>query len=201
MLRAWGDRGAQRKAARSADKGTAVLATAYLDPWDALRRELDRGRRYRHPLALIQLAPSGTATRAAAEEEAVPRRRFRRSRDVEGDVIESLRAFLRTGDEVWRVHERVFIMLPEADHAAAAALVERLRTYAPHVLEGIDARLVSFPDDGLTAAALLAALARPRSTRRAAPATRHAGTRESTSPRAKQDSRPPWASRSRGAQP
>jgi hypothetical protein len=127
---------------------------AYLDPWDALRRELDRARRYGRPLALIQITPSSEAAIAAPTR----RRRFLSRTQADADALALLRAALRTGDEVWRVHERVFVMLPEADHACAAGLVERLRVRLAPVLEDCEARIVSFPADGLTAGALLAGL-------------------------------------------
>ena len=132
-----------------------MSVAAYLDPWDALRRELDRARRYERPLALIQITPGG---RDAGQEPPPKRRRFFSRAQADADALALLKAMLRTGDEVWRVHERIFVMLPEADHACAAGLVERLRAALAPVMEGCDVRMVSFPGDGLTAGALLAGL-------------------------------------------
>jgi hypothetical protein len=71
------------------------------------------------------------------------------------------------------VHERIFVMLPEADHACAAGLVERLRAGLAPVMEGCDVRMVAFPGDGLTAGALLAALGgHARGKRSSAPVAR-----------------------------
>ena len=132
-----------------------VSVAAYLDPWDSLRRELDRARRYERPLALIQITPGG----GDEAQEAPPRRkRFFSRAQADADTLALLRAALRTGDEVWRVHERIFVMLPESDHACAVRLVERLKTHFAPVIEGCDVRTVSFPGDGLTAGALLAGL-------------------------------------------
>jgi hypothetical protein len=108
------------------------------DAWESLRRELDRARRYERPLALIQIAPVGEA------------------------AIEFVRSFVRAGDEVWRDRNRILVMLPEADQARATGMVERLRDCGAHVLAGADVRLASFPQDGLTAVALLDELARSR---------------------------------------
>jgi hypothetical protein len=132
-----------------------VSVAAYLDPWDALRRELDRARRYERPLALIQITPDGDA---GGIDSAPRRRRFFGRAQADADALTLLRATLRTGDEVWRVHDRIFVMLPEADHHCAARLVERLRARLAPVIESCDVRMVSFPADGLTAGALLAGL-------------------------------------------
>jgi hypothetical protein len=106
------------------------------DPWESLRRELDRARRYGRPLGLIQITGGGDAT------------------------VDFLRSFVRAGDEVWRDRDRIFVMLPEADQACAAGMVERLRVCGAHALAGADVRLASFPDDGLTAVGLLDELSR-----------------------------------------
>lgn len=194
MLRSWGERGGQRDAGRSGERADAVVSVAvYLDPWDALRRELDRARRYGRPLALIQVAPAG----AKAQEEAkAPRRRFfsRGGRGV--DTVALLRSELRTGDEVWRVHERIFVLLPEADHFCAAALLDRLRARLAPVMAGCDVRMVSFPGDGLTAGALLAGLGGQQARRRTVAAVaRPAGPREVlAAPRGDDE---PWQRRSR----
>jgi hypothetical protein len=116
------------------------------DPWDSLRRELDRARRYERPVGLVQITPASEA------------------------VLDFLRSFVRAGDEVWRDRNRIFVMLPEADQAHAAAMVERLRERGAHVLAGADVRLASFPENGLTTVALLDELARtPQPAKRFAP--------------------------------
>lgn len=118
------------------------------DPWDSLRRELDRARRYARPLGLIQVVP---ATDAA---------------------LDFVRSFVRAGDEVWEDRDRIFVMLPEADEACAGGMVDRLRTCGGHVLAGADVRLASFPEDGLTAVALLDALAQAAQPAKRFPARR-----------------------------
>jgi hypothetical protein len=161
-----------------------VPATA-LDPWDFLRRELDRARRYGRPLALVQIAPHAEAAAAPPDDPTYRRRRGRFRRAAEdADSVTYLRSELRTGDEVWRVHERIFVMLPESDYECAAALVERLTARAPHIVSSSDVRLAAFPEDGVTAGALLATLARGATSRKRFAANgRPTGPREISTPR------------------
>jgi hypothetical protein len=116
------------------------------DPWESLRREMDRARRYGRPLGLVQITPASEA------------------------ALEFVRSFVRAGDEVWRDRSRILVMLPEADQTCSQGMVERLRERGAHVLAGADVRLASFPEHGLTAIALLDELAQARQpTRRFTP--------------------------------
>jgi hypothetical protein len=203
MLRSWGGRGGGGNAVRGEQTDVIVPATA-LDPWDVLRRELDRARRYARPLALIQIAPHAAAAAAPPEDLDYRRRtrRFRRHGRSEGDSVTYLRALVRTGDEVWRVHDRIFVMLPEADFECATNMVERLKSRAPHIVGGSDLRIAAFPEDGVTAGALLATLARGSAGRtRFTPDTaRPKGPREVSTPRTTDEAWLRRSGRSRGMQ-
>jgi hypothetical protein len=201
MLRFGGGRGG--RGATAHEEGAVItVADATQDPWEILRRELDRARRYGRPLILIQIAPHAEAAAAPPDDPHSRRRgRFRRP-GKDGDGVAYLRTHLRTGDEVWRVHERIFVMLPEADYDCAAGLVERLRTRAPHLFGATDLRLAAFPEDGLTAGALLASLTRSSAAiRRSGPGDgRPTGPREITTPHVTDEAWLRRPSRSWGAQ-
>jgi hypothetical protein len=113
-----------------------------------------------------------------------------------------LRALVRTGDEVWRVHDRIFVMLPEADFECATNMVERLKSRAPHIVAGSDLRIAAFPEDGVTAGALLATLARGSAGRtRFTPDTaRPKGPRDVSTPRTTDEAWLRRSGRSRGVQ-
>jgi hypothetical protein len=103
---------------------------------DPLDRELQRSRRYARPLSLVRIrSRSGDATQ----------------------LVAALQAMTREGDHVWTVAREVVVLLPEADAPAARAFVDR-------VCDPVAGRpawetaTASFPDDGLTRQALVAAL-------------------------------------------
>ncbi len=135
------------------------------DPWDTLRREIDRSRRYRHPVTLIRAQPS-----AAASPAPRPRReaRVRRGADPTLELVEAVRRMLRSGDAAWSERGEIFVVLAETDGLAAGALVARLRSCAVGALADADIHMASFPEDGLTIGALRAAIARRRATAAAA---------------------------------
>jgi hypothetical protein len=123
--------------ARTSDHRTVPASSAAAaSGWEDLHRELARARRHERPLSIVRL--SGGATDGAAGATAIV-------------------PFLRRIDRVWSEHGDVNLLLPEADRAAAEHLVGRLRTRRPG-LAGSTVSIVSFPVDGLTSGALLAAL-------------------------------------------
>jgi hypothetical protein len=112
-----------------------------------IERELQRCRRFGRPLSLVRVRPrdADAARLAAALEEA--------GREV---------------DRVWPVGGDVVVLLVDADRAAARAFVERAcRPHADSLAE--EPATASFPDDGLTGRALIAALHGDASARVAAP--------------------------------
>jgi hypothetical protein len=103
------------------------------DPFD---QELQRSRRYGRPLSLVRV----------------------RSRTGEvTQLVAALEQLTREVDHVWTVGRDVVVLLPEADAAAARAFVDRACDPLTGTLAW-EAATASFPDDGLTRPALVAAL-------------------------------------------
>jgi hypothetical protein len=112
------------------------------DGWDALRRELDRSRRFGHPFVLLKIRP-GT-----------PGSRRRRA----GEFAETIRSHVRSVDLVWARGRSVYALLPETDRGGGAHAVARLWEEVPALRTASAIAFAAFPDDGLTSGALLAAL-------------------------------------------
>ncbi len=105
--------------------------------WADVHREISRARRHERPLAIVRLpgeAGSDANARAAA-----------------------IAPHLRRIDRTWADHGEVNLLLPETDRPEAERLVERLRSRQPDVVM-TGASIATFPTDGLTSGALLAAL-------------------------------------------
>jgi hypothetical protein len=111
--------------------------------WMEFRRELRRARRHERPLTLIRIptAPPDDAS-AAPDLSAM-------SRQID--------ARLRLIDRAWVDEGSIYVMLPESGRGAAATVVERLDIVAPS-WSLADIRVASFPDDGLTSGAIIAAV-------------------------------------------
>ncbi|MEP6953690.1 MAG: hypothetical protein ABI950_06470 [Solirubrobacteraceae bacterium] len=129
---------------------------AYEDPWAGLRREVDRSRRHGRPLALLRMGPPHHS---------------RLARHALVSAVRALRGSLRGVDSVWLDRRGILLLLPETDRAAAGAVMERLPTIVPAVTAA-QVSLVCFPEDGLTANALRAAVSREDGPPRALPAER-----------------------------
>lgn len=123
--------------ARLVDRHSPTAAPALTTTgWEDVHRELARARRHDRPLAIVRL-PGASGTDAAARSAAIA-------------------PYLRRIDRTWSEHGDVNVLLPEADRSAAEILVERLRKRQPDAVGG--ANIATFPADGLTSGALLAAL-------------------------------------------
>lgn len=122
---------------REWDGGEAAILGAD-EGWRELRRELDRSRRFGHAFVLMRMARHWNGA----------------------DVVRALPSRLRSVESVWGVRKHAYVLVPEADHEIAAALVARLRREAPDLLPA-DVRFAAFPSDGLTSGALLELLDRP----------------------------------------
>ena len=139
------------------------------DPWALARRELERSRRYGHPLALVRVVPiSARRDEAAAPAGSSSSRLGRRSRagragrDAAAELVLALRETLRDIDAVWTDRRGVFLLLPETDVAAGRSLVSRLRGgEQPFLAAEDDVRVGAFPADGLTLDSLIGAVTRP----------------------------------------
>jgi hypothetical protein len=138
------------------------------DPWALARRELERSRRYGHPLALVRVVP----IRTRHDDEAAPTastvrlgrraRAGRAGRDAAAELVLALRDTLRDIDAVWTDRRGVFLLLPESDVEGGRSLVTRLRGgERPFLTAEDDVRVGAFPADGLTLDALIAAVTRP----------------------------------------
>src|SRR5205823_668001 len=97
-----------------------------------LRRELYRSRRYERALALVA-GPD----------------------DDHGSIATSVAASIRAIDRVWTGDRRFVLMLPEVGRSDAEALVDRLQEKALSSVERDEVTILAFPEDGLTAGALL----------------------------------------------
>jgi hypothetical protein len=155
----WRSAPPETAAPRAGDRLVEPLAA---DPWLVLNREIDRCRRYRHPLALVRVAATAgpsdaTSLAARARREGQPSRR----RAVPpAEVVATLLGSLRSGDAAWHHHRDVFVLAPETDAAGAEAMGTRVREIAEALLGGpVDLRIASFPEHGLTGHALRARLA------------------------------------------
>ena len=136
------------------------------DAWILARRELERSRRYGHPLALVRIVPlQPMRTSLDAGPDARSSRRARPDRlagRAAADLVSALRETLREIDAVWSDRRGVFMLLPESDAPAGQALVRRLHDGERPLLTGEDdVRVGAFPDDGLTLDAMIAAVTRP----------------------------------------
>jgi hypothetical protein len=136
------------------------------DAWMLARRELERSRRYGHPLALVRivpLQPMRTSLEGGADARSSRRARpDRLAGRAAADLVSALRETLREIDAVWSDRRGVFMLLPESDAPAGQALVSRLRTGERPLLTGEDdVRVGAFPADGLTLDAMIAAVTRP----------------------------------------
>lgn len=112
-----------------------------MQPWDHFVRELDRSRRFGRPLTLLQV-------------------RAELGVELDHAIAEGIESRLRSIDLAWRDGDALCLMLPETDRKAREPV--RLRLIEAGCERGValDVRCVSFPDDGITAGALLATLRR-----------------------------------------
>ena len=131
------------------------------DPWLALSREIDRCRRYRHPLALVRVAVDA-ASAPGSLITARPRRDGRASRrreDPMARLAAALRDTLRSGDVTWVHGASAYVLAPETDAGAAEAMGRRLSAVAANAVgAAVELRIAAFPEDGLTGHALRATL-------------------------------------------
>jgi hypothetical protein len=130
-----------------------VRRTTDNDPWLALRREIDRSRRHGHPATLLRVPPPGSAN-------------DRRLRRELSQVTERLREALRSVDSVWAQRDGVYALLPETDRDAVESLLARLRRECTGLIPAEGLGIACFPEDGLTANALRAAVEQPALGRR-----------------------------------
>lgn len=107
-----------------------------------LSDELERSRRYERPFLLIRV-PLGSSPRGNHQ-----------------DGYGLLRSAVRYVDRCWSTAGSVYLLLPEATREMGEGLLMRLREAFPE-LRLDEARAACFPEDALTAGALLDAVRRP----------------------------------------
>jgi hypothetical protein len=116
--------------------------------FEELERELDRSRRYGHPLFLARISCGGDGA-------AVP--------DRAQDTASALSSILRSVDRAWTEGRDVYVLLPECDRAKGLAVLARIRDPLSQLLSAEEQDSISFavwPDDCLTGGALFYALNR-----------------------------------------
>lgn len=108
--------------------------------WTEFRRELRRARRHRRALTLMRIPGKNGAASTSTR-----------------DLSDRIGARLRLIDRAWVHDGSIYVMLPESSRAAASVAAERLMTLDPGLALD-EVRVASFPDDGLTSGALIAAV-------------------------------------------
>ncbi len=109
--------------------------------WTEFRRELRRSRRGIRPLTLLRI--SGDQLHGDGGDLGA------RSRQ--------LGQHLRLVDRTWVDDGSIYVLLPESSRDAANVLIDRIRAQAPGELPD-QVRVASFPEDGLTGGAIIAAV-------------------------------------------
>lgn len=120
--------------------------------WRELSRELDRSRRHKcvFVLARLQPAAAGTSDSSASPMAGMLPRPNRLGR---------LAGYLRSSDRTWQDADgQIYILLPETSRNVGLALLTRINSTAPELVSLDGFSMVTFPDDGPTSGALLAAL-------------------------------------------
>jgi hypothetical protein len=108
--------------------------------WAEFRREMRRSRRGVKALTIIRIPMAD----GVGEDELEAR-------------SEALAAHLRLVDRTWVDDGSIYVLLPESPKPAADSLFARVRELAPALLP-TDVRTATFPDDGLTSGAIIAAV-------------------------------------------
>ncbi len=130
--------------AASTDAAEAVVATDDAG-WTEFRRELRRSRRGGRPLTLLRIAGDELLTPGP---------------DGASDLITRSRRLglhLRLVDRTWVDDGSIYVLLPESPRSAANVLLERIRADSPGQLPE-HVRVATFPEDGLTSGAIIAAV-------------------------------------------
>ncbi|MGH3029306.1 MAG: hypothetical protein ACRDNE_00790 [Gaiellaceae bacterium] len=127
----------------------------HLSSWEDLQREIDRSRRYEHSFSIVRL------TSRAARRRASDRQHGERPAELEQRAL-TLGVLLRKLDRVWADGEDIYLLLPEGGHAMAESMLDRIDEPLAAVMPDWEAAIATFPDDGMSKGALLAALGSAR---------------------------------------
>jgi len=124
---------------------TAPMAASEEASWAEFRRELRRARRSGRPLTLLRI-----------QRDELPAD----GDDEPGDLWTRPRRLghhLRLVDRVWADSASIYVLLPESSRVAADAVIKRIRAASPGQLPE-QVHIATFPENGLTSGALLAAV-------------------------------------------
>jgi hypothetical protein len=123
-----------------------------------LGRELDRSRRYCHPLTLVRIAPGEASGHRSLAARARLEGRPGRPSDPRAAAAAAVRRTVRCGDCAWPEDGAVFVLLPETDTQGAEAMIARIRATVPPMAPASDVRIASFPEHVVTARGMRAAV-------------------------------------------
>lgn len=126
---------------RSTDSGVAADEAG----WTEFRRELRRARRAARSLTLLRI-PGSELSADGPDGRTDLATRSRR-----------LGLHLRLVDRTWVDDGSIYVLLPESPRAAADVLIARIRAESPGQLPE-RVRIATFPEDGLTSGAIIAAV-------------------------------------------
>jgi hypothetical protein len=113
--------------------------------WIEFRRELRRARRGGQPLTILRIVGDELSS-AGPDGRSDLATRARR-----------LGLHLRLVDRTWVDDASIFVLLPDTSRAAADAAIGRIRAASPGQLPA-RVRIATFPEQGLTSGALIAAV-------------------------------------------
>jgi hypothetical protein len=122
-------------------ESSAPAMTSAESGWAEFRREMRRARRGVKALTILRVPYTDRSlddASLAARSEAVG-------------------SHLRLVDRTWVDDGSIYVLLPESPRQAAESLLTRVRSAAPELLPA-DVRVATFPDDGLTSGAIIAAV-------------------------------------------
>jgi hypothetical protein len=145
------------RAHRAAGESARILTrrqVARLSSWEDLRLEVHRSRRYGHVLSVIRLAAPVRHRRRSGAAAAA-------ARDEVERIALAVAGLLRRLDHVWTDGEDIYLLLPEGDRAGAERLLGRVREALAVLVPDARIAIATFPEDGLSTGALVAALAGP----------------------------------------
>lgn len=111
--------------------------------WAEFRRELRRTRRAARPMTVLRIPAS--APPAGIDPDLLTMR------------AQHLAGELRLIDRIWVDDGSLYVLLPESQREAAAAVIGRIAARRPDLLSS-DLQMATFPDDGLTSGALISAI-------------------------------------------
>jgi hypothetical protein len=113
--------------------------------WIEFRRELRRARRGGQPLTMLRIVGNELPDDGPDGQSDL------------GTRARRLGLHLRLVDRIWVDDTSIFVLLPDTSRSAADALIGRIRAASPSQLPA-HIRIATFPENGLTSGALVAAV-------------------------------------------